>query len=332
MNRRKQQNRMKADVPVRAAVVSRAPRPGFRAWRAQHLYGLATSFGRLTARPVATAFTLAVLSVAMTLPLLFGLLLSNAGSLSGSVGNARAISVFLKPDVDVAAAQELAKKLRERDDVAGVELKTPEQGLEEFRRRSGFSDALDVLHDNPLPTVLIVDLRNSKNDREVTPVLIEALRGNPRVDLVQYDARWRERLNAILDVARRGAAILAILLALATLLIVGNTVRLDIQGRSEEIAVMQLLGASDGFVRRPFLYTGLWYGLLAGLLSLLMIGVVEWGLAAPLTELAASYDHRFDVHGLPFAGMLMVLAASTLLGWLGAGVAASRHIALGQPQ
>ncbi|MEO8802776.1 MAG: permease-like cell division protein FtsX [Rudaea sp.] len=323
---------MKADAPLRAAVVPRASRPGFRAWRAQHAYGLTTSFSRLARRPGATAFTLAVLSVALTLPLLFGLLLSNAGNLSGSVGTARAISVFLKPDVDAGAAQDLAKTLRERGDVAGVTLKTPEQGLEEFRRRSGFADALQVLHDNPLPAVLIVDLRKSENDHSGTPALIGELRSNARVDLVQYDARWRERLNAILGVARRGAAVLAVLLALAALLIVGNTVRLDIQGRSEEIAVMQLLGASDGFVRRPFLYTGLWYGALAGLLSLLLIGMVEWGLAGPLAELAASYDHRFGVHGLSFAGMLMVLAASTLLGWLGAGVAASRHIAHGQPQ
>lgn len=332
MNRRKPQNRIKPAAPARSAGTARSARPGFRAWRAQHFYGLTTSFGRLTARPVATALTLAVLSVALTLPLLFALLLSNAGNLSGSVGQARAISVFLKPDVNAAAARDLANSLRERKDVAAVQLKTPEQGLEEFRRRSGFADALDVLHDNPLPTVLIVDLRKAENERAGTPELIGELRRNTRVDLVQYDARWRERLNAILDVARRGAAVLAMLLALAALLIVGNTVRLDIQGRSEEIAVMQLLGASDGFVRRPFLYTGLWYGLLAGAFSLVLVGLVEWGLAQPLAELAASYDHRFDVHGLPFTGMLMVLAASTLLGWLGAGVAASRHIALGQPQ
>ncbi|MGA9333717.1 MAG: permease-like cell division protein FtsX [Rudaea sp.] len=332
MNRRKQQNRMKPAAPVRAAVVTRTSRAGIRAWRAQHIYGLATSFGRLSARPVATVFTLAVLSVALTLPLLFGLLLSNAGNLGSSVGKARAISVFLKPDVDAAAAQELLRSLREREDVAGVELKTPQQGLEEFRQRSGFADALQVLHDNPLPTVLVVDLRKSEEERAGTPELVGELRNNERVDEVQYDARWRERLNAILGVARRGAAVLAVLLALAALLIVGNTVRLDIQGRSEEIAVMQLLGASDAFVRRPFLYTGFWYGLLAGLFSLLLTGIVEWVLAKPLAELAASYDHRFDVHGLSFAGMLTLLAASTLLGWLGAGIAASRHIALGQPQ
>ena len=312
--------------------MTRAARPGLRAWRAQHFYGLTTSFGRLTARPVATAFTLAVLSVALTLPLLFGLLLGNASKLSGSVDQARAISVFLKPDVDADAARHMATQLRERADVAGVELKTPEQGLEEFRQRSGFADALDVLHDNPLPTVLIVDMRNAESPAGQTPTLIGELRSNPHVDLVQYDARWRERLSAILGVAGRAAAVLAVLLAMAALLIVGNTVRLDIQGRREEIAVMQLLGASDGFVRRPFLYTGLWYGLLAGVLSVLLTCVVEWGLAAPLAQLAASYDHRFDVHGLPFAGMLAVVAASTMLGWLGAGVAASRHIALGQPQ
>ncbi|HET8941695.1 MAG TPA: permease-like cell division protein FtsX [Rudaea sp.] len=332
MNRRKSQNRMKPTAPVRSAVTTRAARPGIRAWRAQHVYGLTTSFGRLTARPIATAFTLAVLSVALTLPLLFGLLLSNAGTLSGSVDQARAISVFLKADVDAGAARQMATQLRERADVAAVELKTPEQGLQEFRQRSGFADALDVLHDNPLPSVLIVKMQNEQANPAQAPALIGELRANPQVDLVQYDARWREWLNAILGVAGRGAAVLAVLLALAALLVVGNTVRLDIQGRREEIAVMQLLGASDGFVRRPFLYTGLWYGLLAGVLCVLLTVLIEWAIATPLTQLAASYDHRFDVHGLSFAGMLAVVAASTLLGWIGAGVAASRHIALGQPQ
>lgn len=323
---------MKPTAAVRSTATTRAARPGIRAWRAQHVYGLTTSFGRLTARPIATAFTLAVLSVALTLPLLFGLVLSNAGKLSGSVDQARAISVFLKTDVDAGAARQMATQLRERTDVAAVELKTPEQGLEEFRQRSGFADALDVLHDNPLPSVLIVKMQDAQAKPAQTPALIGELRANPQVDLVQYDARWRERLNAILGVAGRGAAVLAVLLALAALLVVGNTVRLDIQGRREEIAVMQLLGASDGFVRRPFLYTGLWYGLLAGVLCVALTGLVEWAVATPLAQLAASYDHRFDVHGLSFAGMLAVVAASTLLGWLGAGVAASRHIALGQPQ
>jgi cell division transport system permease protein len=152
------------------------------------------------------------------------------------------------------------------------------------------------------------------------------------VDLVRYDAQWRRRLSAILALAQRGAQVLAGLLALAALLVIGNTVRVDIAGRAEEIAVMQLLGADAGFVRRPFLYSGLWYGTLAGVFSLSLIGIVQISLAGPLSRLASAYDHAFVVHGLGLAQMLLVLAGAALLGWIGAHLAASRHIAQGMPR
>ena len=330
MNRRKSANRMKPAAPVR--VPAARSRPGVRAWREQHLYSLFSSVGRLVARPWATALTLAVMSLAMALPLLFWLLLDNARQLSGSVEDARALSVFLKPDVDAAVVQAFARTVRDRTDVAAVEVKTPDQGLAEFRGQSGFADALKVLHYNPLPAVLIVTPRSDARVADAAPALVAELQRDPAVDMVQYDAQWRQRLNAILALTARVAMVLAGLLGLAALLVVGNTVRLDIQGRSEEIAVMQLLGANDGFVRRPFLYTGFWYGAFAGVLSLVLIGIVEWALAAPLAQLAASYEHRFDVHGLALADMGIVLGAGAVLGWLGAWLAASRHIALGQPQ
>ena len=325
MNRRVEKN-----SPKRAAPEPRA-KFSLRAWREQHLYSLFSSLGRLAARPWATVLTLAVLSLALALPLLFWLLLDNARELSGRIEDARAISVFLKPDIDRAVADKLAERLRGEPQVASVVVKSPEQGLEEFRTRAGFADALKVLHYNPLPALLIVSPR-APAAGDVAAPLVEQLRADPAVDLVQYDAQWRQRLSAILRLAERGAAVLAGLLALAALLVVGNTVRLDIQGRAEEIAVMQLLGADDGFVRRPFLYTGLWYGMLAGVMSLMLILIVEIVLAAPLAQLTASYDHRFDVHALPPSAMLSALGASVALGWLGAFLAASRHIALGTPK
>ena len=325
MNRRVEKNRPKPAAPEPRARFS------LRAWREQHLYSFFSSLGRLAARPWATMLTLAVLSFALALPLLFWLLLDNARDLSGRIEDARAISVFLKPDIDAAAANRLAERLRGNEQVGAVLVKSAEQGLEEFRSRAGFADALKVLHYNPLPALLIVSPRTAASG-DATTALVEQLRGDSAVDLVQYDAQWRQRLSAILHLAERGATVLAGLLALAALLVIGNTVRLDIQGRAEEIAVMQLLGADDGFVRRPFLYTGLWYGMLAGVMSLMLILIVEIVLAAPLAALTASYYHRFDVHALPPAAMLAALGASILLGWLGAFIAASRHIALGQPR
>jgi cell division transport system permease protein len=320
MNRRIEKNRPKPVAPEARGKFS------LRAWREQHLYSLFSSLGRLAARPWATALTLAVLGFALALPLLFWLLVDNARGLAGNVDEAGAISAFLKADAQAETVQALATRLRARADVAAVAVKSPAQGLDEFRERSGFADALKVLHYNPLPAVLIVDPRGDPG------TLAAALRGDPAVDQVQYDAQWRQRLNAILGLALRGAQVLAGLLALAALLVIGNTVRLDIAGRSEEIAVMQLLGADAGFVRRPFLYSGLWYGTFAGVLSLMLIGIVQAILAAPLARLAAAYDYGFAVHGLSLVQMLAALAASAALGWLGAFLAASRHIAQGLPR
>jgi len=332
MNRR-QASRLKPAAPgPRAAAPPRTPlHASLRARREQHLYSLFSSLGRLAARPWATALTLAVLSLALAFPLLFWLLLDNARTLGGSVEDARAVSVFLKPNLGADAANALAARLRGRDDVAGVELKSPEQGMEEFRMQSGFAEALKVLHYNPLPAVLIVSPRVASGT-DPAPALVAELGRDANVDLVQYDAQWRQRLGAILAVTQRGCALLAVLLGLAALLVVGNTVRLDIQGRGEEIAVMQLLGADNGFVRRPFLYSGFWYGAFSGVLSIVLIGIVEWALAAPVAQLVASYDRRFSVHGASAAVMLAVVAVSAALGWLGAWITASRHIALGQPR
>lgn len=324
MNRRVERNRPKPAPEPRG-------RFSLRAWREQHLYSFFSSLGRLAARPWTTVLTLAVLSLALALPLLFWLLLDNARDLSGRIEDARALSVFLKTDVDAAAADQFAQRLRGNAQVGEVVVKSPAQGLEEFRSRAGFADALQVLHYNPLPTLLIVNPRATTAGAAIAK-LAEQLRGEPLVDLVQYDLQWRQRLSAILQLAERGAAVFAGLLALAALLVIGNTVRLDIQARAEEIAVMQLLGADDGFVRRPFLYTGLWYGMLAGVMSLMLIVTVEAVLAAPLAQLTASYDRRFDVHGLSLVSMAAALAASVALGWLGAFIAATRHIALGQPK
>jgi cell division transport system permease protein len=161
----------------------------------------------------------------------------------------------------------------------------------------------------------------------VPAALIGRLRGDADIDLVQYDAAWRERLDAILAAATRGAQLLAGLLALALLLVVGNTVRLDIAGRSDEIGVMQLLGASSGFMRRPFLYIGLWYGLFSALLATALALAVEAFLAAPLQQRVAGDDHRFDQRRRQAGAVAATIGVGALLGWLGAWLATWRHLA-----
>jgi cell division transport system permease protein len=300
------------------------------AWRDHHLYGFFSSLGRLAARPWATALTVLMLGFALALPLLFYVAFDNARGLAGGLREAREVTVFLKPSIAAAVASAFADELRKRDDVAAVTQKTPEQGLAEFRQLSGFGEALDILKDNPLPTVLVVTPRQLAD--EDNPPLVVDLHNDQRVDLVQYDATWRRRLSDILRFSERAVAIVAALLALATLLVIGNTVRMDIQARAEEIAVMQLIGAGNGFVRRPFLYTGLWYGLLGGALALIVVIGAEWAIAGPLDRLLASYDHRFALSGLGALAALIVIGASSLLGWAGAFIATARHMAAGHPQ
>jgi len=299
------------------------------AWRDQHFYGLFSSLGRLAARPWSTGLTVLVLGFALALPLLFWLVFDNARELSGGLREAREVTAFLKPGLDARSAEACADELRRRADVAAVLLRTPEQGLAEFRQLSGFGEALDALQGNPLPSVLVVTPREATDVDE--PPLVAALRADTRVDLVQYDAAWRRKLSGILHFGERVVAVVAALLALATLLVIGNTVRMDIQARSAEISVMQMIGASNGFVRRPFLYAGLWYGLLGAAFALLIVVAVELALAEPIGRLVDSYAHRFALHGIGLDAVAALVGASVLLGWCGAWIVTARHLAAGRP-
>lgn len=333
MSRQAERNvRRPAPAPRKGAEPRRARTPWrlrLLAWRDQHLYSLFSSLGRLAARPWASVLTVLVLGFALALPLLFFLVFDNARALSGGLREAREVTAFLKPSIDAGAARAFSDVLRGRADVADVLIRTPEQGLEEFRQLSGFGEALDALRTNPLPTVLVVTPRAGIDDEH--PALVADLQADARVDLVQYDAQWRRRLSGILHFGERVVAIVAALLALATLLVIGNTVRMDIQARAEEISVMQLMGASNGFVRRPFLYSGLWYGLLGSALALLVVAAAELALVEPVGRLLDSYSHRFSLHGIGALDALAVVGISALLGWLGAFVATARHLAAGWP-
>lgn len=296
-----------------------------RAWREQHRQARRDSLGRLLQRPVASALTVGVMAVAMALPLGLWLALHNVERFSGSVAESQDIGLFLKSDLPMAQADALAKRLQQRSDVEAVQLRTPEQGLAEFRAMSDLAGALDVLDDNPLPVVLMVRPAGDG------AALAESLKPLPEVDIVQHDALWRQRLSAWLGFAERLVQVVAILLGLGVLLVVGNTVRLDIGARSDEIAVLQHLGATDGFVRRPFLYLGAWYGLSAGLLALLLLVLAGLALHDRLAGLVASYGSEFSLSGPGWQGTALIVSASALLGWLGAWLATGHHLRRSRP-
>jgi len=287
-------------------------RSGAGIWLDQHLYSFVSSLGRAVRRPWATLLTIGVMAVAFVLPLGLWLALQNVGHFAGDVQQSREIDLFLKVDTPVARAQALVAELRGRADVAGVELRTPEQGLAEFRERSGLGAALDALEGNPLPHLLVVVPEGDDAS------LVRALQSLPETDLLQHDAAWRARLAGWMGFGKRLVWVLAALFGLGALLVVGNTVRLDIQSRREEIGVLQLLGASDGFIRRPFVYLGAWYGLAAGASALGLLTLAALALREPLAALARSYGSPFALAGLDAAGATAVVAAATAIGWLGA--------------
>ncbi|MFT4198810.1 MAG: permease-like cell division protein FtsX [Pseudoxanthomonas sp.] len=290
---------------------ARGPRSGLGIWLDQHLFGFVSSLGRALRRPVSTVLTVAVMAVALALPLGLGLALDNLQQFAGSVQQSRQIDLFLKKDTVPARVQALAAQLRARADVARVDVHTPEQGLAEFRRLGGLDQAIDALQENPLPARLVVVPKGDDAP------LAQALQQLPEADLVQHDALWRQRLQGWLGFGRRLAWVLAAVFGFGAALVVGNTVRLDIQSRREEIGVLQLLGASDGFIRRPFLYLGAWYGLAAGALALALVLGAALALRAPLQALAGSYGSRFVLGGLDPPRAALVLAAALLIGWLG---------------
>ncbi|HET7359985.1 MAG TPA: permease-like cell division protein FtsX [Rhodanobacteraceae bacterium] len=295
------------------------------AWREQHAWCQAASLRRLGARPLGSGLTVAVMGLALALPLVFWLVLGNVQHLAGALGDTRAISVFMQPDAPAARAEAAATLLRGRSDVASVAIRTPQQGLAELGSMHGFSDALATLHYNPLPYVLLVQPQPHASPGRMT-TLLASLRTLDGVDLVQDDGAWRQRLDALLGVGNRAVLLLAALLALAAVLVVGNSVRLDIQGRADEIAVLMLVGASRAFVRRPYLYSGAFYGLLGGVLAAVLAVLLELALAAPVARLAASYGGRLQLGALPWWQLLAVPLAGAALGWLGARLVSARLV------
>lgn len=295
-------------------------------WLARHAQTLVGSLGRIVRYPLATLMTMAVIAVALALPLFLDVLLQNARLATADWNQAFDLSVYLDKKAGSERALGLAKRLRAREDVAAVRLITPEQAFKDFRAASGFGKALDALADNPLPNTLVVTPTLVASTAEGTEALKSSIAAMPDVEFVQLDTEWVERLNAMLDVLRRVVWLTGALLGLGVALVVGNTIRLDILNRRAEIEVMKLVGASDGFTRRPFLYTGIWYGLGGGLLALMLVTVASTVLARPVAQLAFLYGSAFSLQGLEMITGLAVLGLSVGLSWMGSWLAATRHI------
>jgi cell division transport system permease protein len=302
-----------------------------RAYFARHAQVLVGSLGRIMHQPVATLMTMAVIAVALALPLLLGLFLQNARSATVNWNDAYDLSVYMDKKASSGRAQALARQLQKRSDVAAVRIITAEQALAEFRVDSGFGKALDALTDNPLPDTLVVTPTLAASSPDGTEALRAGIAALPDVQTVQLDTEWVKRWHSILDILRTVVLITGALLAFGIALIVSNTIRLEILNRRAEIEVMKLVGASDGFARRPFLYSGIWYGLGGGLFALILVAIAGALLAGPVERLALLYGSAFRLRGLGAVTGLGVLGLAVALAWVGAWLAATRHIRAIEP-
>ncbi len=293
---------------------------------ARHAQTLLGSLGRIAAAPVGALMTMAVIGIALALPLCLYVFLQNARNATADWSNEFDLSVYLTQSASGERARDIAAQLRTRSDVAAVRVVTAAEALEQFSRSSGFGAALDALGTNPLPNTLIVTPAIAASTASGTQTLEAAIASVPDVDKVQLDAEWVQRLIAMLALLHRLVLLAGGLLGVGVALIVGNTIRLDILNRRAEIEVMKLVGGSDAFARRPFLYSGLWYGLGGGIVALLLVGGAIMALSGPVARLAALYGSSFMLSGLEWGTGALVLTASGLLGWLGSWIAASRHI------
>ena len=300
-------------------------------WLSRHASNCLGALGRIVRQPFASFLTVLVIAVTLALPAAMHLVIKNARSISGGWESALDFSLYLKPGVTLDQARRLADIIEQRADVDLVTLIPADEALAEFRSQSGFGAALDHLSENPLPHTLVVRPGSVMTSQSVT-LLNEELANLPETDFVQVDTEWVQRFLVILDMLQRAITIGSLLLGAAIIVIIGNTIRLDIQNRREEIEVTKLIGASNAFVRRPFLYSGLWYGLGGGALALMLIGYGVYMLDVPAGRLAGLYGSSYHVLSLDLAESLAIVGTGVLLGLTGSWLAVARHLRRIEPR
>jgi len=292
----------------------------------RHLQVFFYSLGQLTRQPVSLLMTSAVIGIALALPTGLHIILKNVQSISGDLDSAAQISLFLKKSTSDSQAKQLIKQLKGMPQINKIDYISREQALQEFKRLSGFGNALKALENNPLPAVIVVQPSLSQSSAASTTQLVKELQSKPYVDIAQLDMQWIKRLYTIMDIIRRGVIILSALLAIAVLLVIGNTIRLAIQNRRDEIVIIKLIGGTDTFIRRPFLYTGFWYGLFGGLIALFLVVASLLLLSGPIEALTQSYESKFSMQIININTAFWLMTSSIVLGLSGSWLAVERHL------
>jgi cell division transport system permease protein len=289
------------------------------------------SFIRLCQQPVTSLMTWFVIGIALALPVSMYVALSNVQQLSKRWDGETQISVFLKIAIDQEDAEKLQVEIKAWPEVQSVALISKEQGMSDFEEYSGVPKVLTRLEKNPLPIVLEVLPKKESSDAEQAALLLTRLQALPQADLAQLDLDWVKRLAVILIIGEKITFFLVMLLSLGVLLVIGNTIRLEIENRRREIIVIKLIGGTDAFIRRPFLYTGFWYGLGGGLFATIMVAAGLALLSEPVAKLAGLYGSDYGLMTLSFIDTLSLWLMSGFLGLFGAWFAVAKHLDELQP-
>lgn len=301
-------------------------------WAGHHVSAAVETLDRLIRTPLATAMTVAAIAIALALPATLFVVLDNLERLGGGLQRGAGLSLFLEPEMDETRAETLAARLRTHADIARIDLISRAQGLAEFRDYSGLGAALDQLSQNPLPVVMAIYPTTRARAAEPLAALAATLEALPEVDFARLDTQWTQRFNAIIALTTNAARLLAVTLGLAVLLVIGNTVRLEIENRRGEVQVMDLVGATPAFIRRPFLYSGAWYGLLGGVGAWIMVSLCSQLLQGPVGRLATLYHTEFILTSLDPRATLTLLASGVAMGTLGSWLAVGQHLSRINPR
>ncbi len=292
----------------------------FHAYRNIHAHALFSSLGRLVASRFSSAMTIVVLAIAISLSSGFYILVANLQQLAGNLEASNQISLFLKDEIPEGRANSLANNIRKNPDIQDVKLITKDQALAEFQSYSGFGEAVKTLEKNPLPIVIQVWPKKSLENEQALEVLLDDFGRMAEVDFAQMDMQWVKRLQSIMEVVRRGVTLLSLLLGAGVLFITANTIRLELHNRRDEVVIAKLVGATNGFIHRPFLYSGFWIGFFSGVAAWFIVTTIMLILKQPVENLSRLYDGTFHVLFLGFTETLALLLISSVLGVVGSWI------------
>lgn len=303
-----------------------SPLRRFAAFWINNVRQIITSLGEIWRTPVASVMTILVMGLSLTLPATLHIIVKNVQSINVEWDSASEISLILKEGLSEQQISSAIRRISAYDEVSKLRYISKEDAVEEFRELSGFGEALSYLEFNPLPASFIVTPSNHYRQAEAAKNLLLKLEKEREVDFGKLDIDWLTRLNALVDLLRESVLTVAILLLVSVVLIIGNTIRLSIISRREEIEVMKLVGATEGFIQRPFVYTGIWYGVLGGLVAFIVVTFVIWWMQSALTDISGLYVGDFELQGLSFAEFGYLLLIASVLGFSGAFWSVHRHV------